>query len=307
MTEPVIREATHEDYEAVASFTERTWPDRETGDYVPAVFHDWIDADGPNQRTVVVAVDDEIAGICQGTLLTEHEAWLQGMRVDPEYRGEGHALRMVDHLFEWACENGATVARNMVFGWNDAGLGQSLAAGFEPRTSFRWATLEPRAAPPEPEATTPNRHVDDDPAAAWSYWARSEARDVLGGLALDGDHAWALSELPRERLHALAERERAFAVKADGTHGMAARVRVTGQENDQSESLAEYAVGAWENADAADALFAAIRADARVLGVEATRILIPESPRHVAEAAAARTELGEHADFVLEADLTSVD
>lgn len=299
MTESVVRQATHDDYEAVAAFTEGTWPEREQGDYVAGAFHDWVDANGPDQRTVVVEVDGDVAGICQGKLLSEYEAWLEGMRVAPEYRGQGHGLSMVEDLFEWASERGATVARNMVFGWNGAGLGQSVAAGFEPRTSFRWAR-------PEPREVDPDLPVVDDPAAAWSYWTHSEARNTLGGLALDSEHSWALSELSRERLLALANEERVFAVRDRGTRGMAARVRTTEHPTDDgTEELAEYAVGTWANAEAARALFAAVGADAHELGADTARVMLPESPRHVAEAAAARVEIGEHDDFVLEADLTS--
>jgi len=298
MTDAVVRQATHDDYHAVEAFTQDTWADQGRGDYIPDVFDDWVDANGPEWRTVVVEVEGDVAGTCQGKFLSEYEAWLEGMRVHPEYRGEGHGLRMVRDLFGWASDGGATLARNMVFGWNDAGLGQSMAAGFEPRTSFRWAEPEPRSTEADPD-------VVDDPAAAWSYWTRSEAGDVLGGLALDSDHSWALSELSRERLHALADDERVFAVTDGGTRGMAARVRTTEQSNDDgTESLAEYAVGAWADVTAAKRLFDAIRGDAHDLGAEATRVLIPESPRHVAETAAARVGFSEHCDFVFEADLS---
>lgn len=301
MTDAVVRQATHDDYEAVEAFTQDTWADQGRGDYIPDVFHDWVDANGPEWRTVVVEVAGDVAGLCQGKFLSDYEAWLEGMRVHPDHRGEGHGLRMVEDLFEWARDGGATVARNMVFGWNDAGLGQSVAAGFEPRTSFRWAEPDP-----VPRSTEPDPNIVDDPAAAWSYWARSDARDVLGGLALDSKHAWTLTELSRERLHALADDERVFAVTNGATRGMAARVRTTERPagDDASETLAAYAVGAWADLPAARRLFDGIRADAHELGVDATRVLIPESPRHVAEAAAVRVGISEHCDFVLEADLT---
>lgn len=298
MTESVVRQATHNDYDAVKAFTEDTWAEREVGDYIPDVFHDWVDANGPEQRTVVVEVNGDVAGVCQGKLLSGHEAWLEGMRIHPDHRGGGYGLEMVDQLFEWAREGGSTVARNMVFGWNDAGLGQSMAAGFEPRTSFRWAR-------PEPQPVEPDEGVDDDAAAAWSYWARSEARDVLGGLALDSEHSWALSELSRGRLHALADDERVLAVTDNGTRGMAARARTTELSTDDgTESLAEYAVGGWADVTAAKRLFDAVRADAHELDADTTRVLIPESPRHVAEVAAVRVGFSERCDFVLEADLT---
>jgi len=185
----------------------------------------------------------------------------------------------------------------MVFSWNDAGLGQSVAAGFAPATSFRFAHPEPRAD------AEPDVLVTNDTAAAWSYWTASDARSHLSGLALDPDRAWTLSELTRERLYRLADEESVFAVTADGTVGMACRT-ATRPEPSGVGTLAEYAVGAWDDREAAAALFDAIRADAGDLGVEGTRVLIPETPRHVAEAAAVRADLADWPDFVLAVDLT---
>ena len=293
--EGTVRQARADDYEAVAAFTADTWDDREERDYVPDVFRDWVAGDRPDQRTVVVDVDGRAAGLCQAIMLTDHEAWLQGMRVDPEYRQAGLGLRMVGDLFEWAEERGATVARNMVFSWNDAGLGQSVAAGFEPVTSFRWAE-------PSPYEGTTSATVDPDPAAAWRYWTDSDARTALRGLALDADRSWALSELTREGLHDLADDQRVFAVKLDGTRGMACRVRPAAGGED--ERIAEYGVAAWDDTDAADALFTAIRDDAAEIDADAVRVLFPETPRHVAQAAFVRAETGDWPTFVTAADLT---
>ncbi|MDS0283375.1 GNAT family N-acetyltransferase [Haloarcula onubensis] len=301
--DPTVRQARADDEAAVVAFAEQVWEDRpDTVDYIPDVFADWVDSDGPDQHTVVAEVDGAAAGLCQAVMLTDHEAWLQGMRVDPAHRGAGLGLAMVEHCFDWARDRGATVARNMVFSWNDAGLGQSVAAGFAPDTSFRFAHPEPDAAADPGGEAEPAPAVESDPAAAWSYWTASDARTHLSGLALDPERAWALSELPRERLHRLADEERVFAVKSDGTTGMACR---TGERaGPDGDRLAEYAVGAWADRDAAGALFDAIRADAAELGVDGTRVLFPETPRHVAEAAAVRAELADWPDFVLAADLS---
>jgi len=293
---PTVRQARLDDEADVVAFAREVWSDRpETVDYVPDVFREWVAGDGPDQHTVVAAVDGTAVGLCQVLALTDHEAWLQGMRVAPPHRGAGLGLAMVEHCFEWARERGATVARNMVFSWNDAGLGQSLAADFDPVTSFRFAHPEPA------ERAATDTIVTDDPAAAWSYWTGSDARDHLSGLALDPDRTWALSELTRADLHRLAEEAAVFAVTDGGTRGMACR-RGTVTEDDRS--LAEYAVGAWADREAAAALFDAVTTDAAGLGVDGTRVLIPETPRHVAEAASVRAELADWPDFVFAADLT---
>jgi len=293
---PTVRQARLDDESDVVAFTEQVWSERpDTVDYIPDVFARWVESDSPDQRTVVTEVDGAAAGVCQGLMLTDHEAWLQGMRVDPAHRGAGLGLAMVKNLFAWARERGATVARNMVFSWNDAGLGQSVAAGFEPVTSFRFAHPGPGDRGPA------ELRVASDPAAAWSYWTASDGRDHLAGLAIDPDRPWAVSELTRDAPHDLADDHAVLAVTDDGTRGLACR---RGVVDEGDGPLAEYAVGAWADRDAAAALFDAISADAAGLDVGGTRVLIPETPRHVAEAAAVRADLADWPDFVLAKDLT---
>jgi GNAT superfamily N-acetyltransferase len=303
-SEPTVRRATPDDYESVAGFTRTTWQDRGVSDYIPDIYHDWIAGDGPGQRTFVLDTGDDVAGICQGVLLSDHEAWAQGMRVDPEFRGNGVSLDLTRALFDWARERGATVCRNMVFSWNVAGLGQSRAAGFGPGTEFRWAH-------PTPDADAdPGLRIGNDPDAGWSFWSASDARSHLCGLALDDEETWALSELTRERLHRAADEERLFVVQDGGTRGLSYRNRVYEREREteagetESNTWAEYAVGAWADAESARALFRAVARDAATVGADRTRVLIPESVRWVSDATVARVGVSEEPDFVMAADLT---
>ena len=305
-----VRQARSEDYDAVVSFTEDTWPGRGS-DYIPRIYHEWIAGDGDDQRTFVAEHGERVAGICQGVLLSEYEAWAQGMRIDPEFRGEGLGILLNDALFDWAVANGASVCRNMVFSWNEAGLGMSRTAGFDPRMEFRWAHPEPNAK------VDPDLPVHEEPDPAWSYWQRSDARDALRGLALDGDESWAVSALSHADLRNAADKTRVFVVGDGGTTGLAYRVRdyereVTSEdENDEHEAddgterWAEYGVGAWADVESARSLFEAIAADAAVIGADRTRVLVPETPRHVSDAAACRVETSAEPDFVFEADLTN--
>ncbi|WP_276259313.1 GNAT family N-acetyltransferase [Haloglomus litoreum] len=299
--ELTVRQARAADREAVVAFTESTWPER-GDDYIPRVFEEWVATDGPTQRTFVLDAGDDIAGICQGVLLSDHEAWAQGMRVNPSYRGRRASPRLTSAVFDWAREQGATVCRNMVFSWNAAGLGQSRSVGFDPRTEFRWATPDPDADAAGPDGL----RVVADPDTAWTAWHRSTGRDHLVGLALASGESWALSELTLERLHEAAADERALAiVDGDGVRGMTFRVRTGEHETEEGpERFAEYGVGVWDDAAAARALFAAVSRDAAELGVDRTRVLIPETVRHVSDVAAARVGFSDEPDFVLEADLS---
>ena len=292
-----VRPATHDDHDAVVEMTADIWRDRGSEDYIPHIYHDWIEGDG--KETLVADAGDELAGIAQVVALSPYEAWCQGMRVNSTYRGAGVSTLVNDGLFEWARDRGAVVARNMVFSWNVGGLAASRGAGFAPTTEFRWAQPDP-----DPDAD-PALNVTDDVDAAWRFWTESDARDHLRGLALSLDESWALQELTREGLYRAADERRVFTVKDAGTRAMSYRVRDYTRPDEDGEPArwAEYGVAAWTDVDAARALRDAIARDAADLGAERVRILIPETARYVSDATYARMGTSENPDFVMAADL----
>jgi GNAT superfamily N-acetyltransferase len=293
-----IRPARTDDVDDVVSFTEDTW---EGGDYIPQVFEDWVAADDDTQRTFVADRDGRAVGLVQFSLVSEYEAWSQGMRVAPEARGEGVGQALNAAGFEWAREQGATVARNMIFSWNVQGLGLARAIGFEPVASFRWTYPEADAS-----ATT-GASVVADPDAAWTYWTDSETRSALAGLALDTEESWCLSELRRERLARAATDDGLVVIQDGGTAGFAYRTRLVDREHEGEEvPHAEYGVAAWRDLEAARELYAAIRQNAAEAGADRCRVLVPEDPIIISDSAAARVDVGEEPDFVCRRDLTDI-
>ena len=294
-----VRPARVEDYEPVVAFTEDTWADRNGGDYIPDVFLDWVEDADEGQQTLVADEGGTPIGLVQSVMLSEYEAWFQGMRVDPAHRNKGVGRTLSRASFDWARERGATVGRNMVFGWNVQGLGLSRAAGYEPETEFRWAHPEP-----DPDAEL-DATVRSDVNAAWSYWQSSAARDHLRGIGLHMGESWAVSEVTRERLASAAEEESLIAVDRDGTVGMTYRVRVYDRERDgEEQTWAEYGAAAWDDAEACGELLAAIARDAASVDADFVRVLVPETPQAVSDVSLHRVEVAEDPDFVMAADLT---
>jgi GNAT superfamily N-acetyltransferase len=332
---PVVREARPADADAVAAFARDTWGER-YDDYIPRVFPEWAASDDPDSGTFVATLlpeavagsdatrdgDDRepgdtlvegdgtgaaaagepeaVVGCIQGVLLSEWEAWGQGIRVDPASRGFGVGTALSEAALDWARDRGATVCRNMVFSWNVMGLGQSRAVGFEPATEFRFA--EPA---PDPDAADPSL-ADPDPNAAWAFWSDSDARDHLRGLALDPDESWACSALTRERLAVAAAEDRLIAVDGgDALAGFAVRARVTEREVDgETTRTATYGVAAWRDLEAAGAVYDAVAADAASVDADDARVLIPETVEHVSDTGANRVPVAAEPDFVMAADLT---
>jgi hypothetical protein len=224
------------------------------------------------------------------------------MRVAPSARGRGVGEAIVEAAFDWAADRGATVMRNLVFSWNGAGLAHSRATGFEPVTEFRWAHPEPA------DDAEPSLSVAGSPGVAWRCWQSSRANRRLRGLGLALDEAWAVVELTRGLLERAADETTVLAVQdADGTRGATYRARTVEREAEDgtAETWAEYGVACWSGSEACRALFDAVAADAAAVGADRTRVLVPETARHVSDAALARADIAEHGDFLLAKDLTT--
>ncbi|MFP8956032.1 GNAT family N-acetyltransferase [Natrialbaceae archaeon A-CW3] len=299
-----IRHATLDDQAAVAAMTSDIWSDR-GGDYLSRVYPDWLEEpDDDHKRTFLMDAGDDVAGLVQAVMLSDDEAWFQGLRVHSEYRRQGVSQRLNEACFDWAVDRGATVGRLMIFSWNAPALGASRAAGYEPDTEFRWAHPEP-----DPESDGPDPVTTADNATrAWRYWTASTARDHLQGLALDLEESWALRELTRSDLETVANETAVFTVdRADGVAGMSYRNRTYERQTDDGDIdlWVEYGVSAWEDVDAARSLFAAIARDAAALEADRTRVLIPETVGAVSDASFAGAPISEEPDFVLGVDLSA--
>ncbi|HLY30181.1 MAG TPA: GNAT family N-acetyltransferase, partial [Ktedonobacterales bacterium] len=109
----IVRRARSEDRDAVLAFCARTWGD--DGDYIPYVWDDWLaDMNGESARhgvLLVATLDERPVGITHIRLLSEDEAWLEGVRVDPTERRAGVGRAMIAQALKAAQARGATVAR----------------------------------------------------------------------------------------------------------------------------------------------------------------------------------------------------
>lgn len=171
--------------------------------------------------------------------------------------------------------------------------------------------MHPEPDPSGPGGTDPaaggDATVTRDPDAAYACWQDSDARDHLRGLALDRSESWACSELTRETLDAAAADGGVLSVTRPGDPGTGGTVATTFRVRDyerDDERWAEYGVAAWDDPVALSDLAAAIAADAAEQGADRTRVLVPETPRHVTEAAGAGIRVSDEPDFVLAADLS---
>lgn len=101
-----IRPAQASDRDAVFAFCARIW---EGHDYLPSVWDEWLN--DPRGILLAALQDGVPVGVARAAFPRPQEAWLEGMRVDPDYGGAGIATALSLALLEACRQRGARVAR----------------------------------------------------------------------------------------------------------------------------------------------------------------------------------------------------
>nr|MDO8134573.1 GNAT family N-acetyltransferase [Candidatus Njordarchaeum guaymaensis] len=132
MEEPVIREARISDRKPVIEFTQGTFS---WGDYIERVFDKWIaDRFG---KLLVAEVNGAVIGLSFVKLTKKGEVWLQGGRVDKNYRGKGIGKAMIKECLRIAKEEmRASVARLIIDKVNSVAQNVATNQGFKKMCEF---------------------------------------------------------------------------------------------------------------------------------------------------------------------------
>jgi len=202
--ELTIRRARPDDRADMERICAHTWDE---GDYIPEVWDEWLaDERGP---LIVGEVGGQVVALSKITWQTADQVWLEGMRVDPDYRRRGAAGRFLDYSLTYAQEQGARVVR-LSTGSNNAPVHILMdRIGMERICGWVLWSAEPLPGGPQPAFLTPADGVHlqaflaDSPALAhthglyctnWAWQELSAARmrqfleegQVVGQFAADG-------------------------------------------------------------------------------------------------------------------------
>ena len=106
MAQVEVRSARPEDKDTVLAFCTSTW---DWGDYIDRVWDEWLV--DPQGELFVAVTDGRPTGVAHLRMITAMDAWLEGLRVDPDYRQQGIAKALNVAMLEGALRRGATNAR----------------------------------------------------------------------------------------------------------------------------------------------------------------------------------------------------
>ncbi len=260
MTGPVrVCRAQPEDRDQVLSFCMRTW---EWGDYIGDVWDEWVRGDtGP---LLVAVVGDQVAGTGKVTMLSRAEAWLEGLRVNPAFRGHGVAQALYDAAETEARKRWARVARYATPSTNVAIHNLSERFGYR-----RVARLVEYAAPAEAGELPHLLALADADAAESQLALVTKGLAASGGLYHGG---WHCRELRGGRLREHIVNGEAYGVRQGGWPVALALV----SEHDSHHGLRVGFLGG--NSPAVAELARQLRALAHHEGSERVMVVIPVLP-----------------------------
>lgn len=141
MPENTIRPARSEDQDAVFAFCQQTW---EWGDYIERSWDEWLH--DPQGQLFVAINHEQPVGIMHLHMVSENDAWAQGLRVDPNYRRQGIASALHETVTLEAMHRGASYLRLTIETDNLPSINLVERLHMRPIGSYRLYTAPPLPA-----------------------------------------------------------------------------------------------------------------------------------------------------------------
>jgi GNAT superfamily N-acetyltransferase len=209
--EYIYRDARPEDKAEVLALTAHTW---EFGDYIQYVFDDWL-AD-PDGRFLVAQeqTSGRIVAIDKLTMLSPTEAWFEGLRVHPDFRGRGLAGRLQKYMIGEAARLRAQAVRLTTLATNTPVHLACYRDGFTFKAAVRfwkWEDRKPENAAGTGESDFALRYATPGEAATLYDWWRRSAAFRTAGLA---HRSWSFSQTSSEEWQTAAN-DRRLLVRKD--------------------------------------------------------------------------------------------
>jgi ribosomal protein S18 acetylase RimI-like enzyme len=177
MAQMMIRPASAADRDAVLEFCEHTW---EWGDYIERVWNRWLH--DTNGRLFVAVIDEQPIGLIHVQMMSETEAWLEGLRVDPRYRQRGVARELNLVAQAEAMRRGATIVRLAVSADNTRSQHLSESNHMRQVGAFSLYVAPPLNAPWQAVRERPQIATLQDLDAIIDYLNLSNIFPTVGGL-----------------------------------------------------------------------------------------------------------------------------
>ncbi len=177
----VVRPALPKDKSAVIAFCQNTF---DWGDYIANVWDDWFAA--PSGKLLVGVVGDQPVGLLHVAFLDDRVAWMEGMRVHPEYRRKSVGSTLDEAGRALAKERGCRVSRLATSIKNVPAQHVLDILRYERTAQFNsW-----RTEPADDDFSSWRVATQDDAASVLSIWVHSPIRSAARSLLPTPRWSW---------------------------------------------------------------------------------------------------------------------
>jgi ribosomal protein S18 acetylase RimI-like enzyme len=265
-----VRHAREDDREAVLAFCAQTWRD---GDYIQYVWEDWLnDTTG---ALLVATIAGKPVGLSHLRMMSPDEAWIEGVRVDPEMRRQGVARVLISRTLVTAHERGAAVARYFTSSDNVASQQLFDRFGFVRVAEVLHFTADALGADERAEEEIAlTQAAEQDAERIWAWLEQSNLAPLNGGLEI---HEWAAQALTEPRLREHLAAGRVWTLDELGALAALAVVeRVEGEPDNPDDPPI---LSAWYcdgSADALGRMGAGLRTLARAQNLSRVELWLPD-------------------------------
>jgi RimJ/RimL family protein N-acetyltransferase len=199
-----MRDARPEDKRAVLEFTRRTWG--RYGDFIPRVWDRWIRQRGG--RLIIADLGGVPVGMAKISDFGEGEIWLEGLRVDPGFRGKGIARAINVEVVDSLRKIKPRAVRYCTGAGNRASRHIGETFGFEIAARFRYFWRKARQGTLRGEFARPA-----DGGAICDFMRSSSFLKLSAGLVGEG---WIFREFRPERLRDYIKSRSVMTIKRSG-------------------------------------------------------------------------------------------
>jgi GNAT superfamily N-acetyltransferase len=207
-----LRPLHESDRDEVLAITAHTWQD---GDYIPEVYDEWLADREGIFAALVHTPSGRIAAIDKVSMLAPGQAWFEGLRVNPDFRGQGISGKLQTHMVGVVRGMGARVVRFLTLNNNTPIHIAAYRDGFHIAALTRYWRWKPDMPPPLSTATMALRPAGPGEALALhNWWTRTAGYPTAGLL----HRRWTFYEGSSDEWAAAAQEGRLL-VEADARPG----------------------------------------------------------------------------------------
>ncbi len=155
-----IRPVEATDQAALEALVAEIWDGQ---DYLPRVFTDWLN--DKNGNFDVMIYENKVIGVAKLTRFNAEEWWLEGLRIDPRYQGQGLARILHHYKVNQARQLGDGVLRFSTSAENEAIHKLAAETGFATVSEFHYMNI-----PSAEHSTDGLKRLSSDDAQAVQTW-----------------------------------------------------------------------------------------------------------------------------------------